>query len=318
MQTPDLKPWLDLTPAEAQRQWRQVIARPVLVEGKRQEKFLPVEVLLCYALFQVINPHSYGKANKNSIPPIVQTLAGFCKRPPLSLTSKMLNLEGTRPNGGRLEPELFLRLHQDFQLFAPLYRIVVDAAWAVGLPIPDVLAEQGGFHELIGQDELGSYELGMLVDEAHEEQQGQETYLSQPETEQITITRARLGQHRFAVRVLRSYDNRCGFCGWQPAGLSRMLVASHIKPWRDSTPRERWDPRNGIAACPIHDVAFDTGLVTVNGGLRIHRSTALTNIVADPGYFRAPVLHPTLMLPEKEPGPDPRYLKWHQEHIYQR
>jgi putative restriction endonuclease len=38
-----------------------------------------------------------------------------------------------------------------------------------------------------------------------------------------------------------------------------MLLAGHIKPWRDSTPIERLDPRNGLAACPAHDVAFDTG-----------------------------------------------------------
>ena len=44
----------------------------------------------------------------------------------------------------------------------------------------------------------------------------------------------------------------------------RLLIASHIKPWRDSTPAERLDARNGIAACPIHDAASDTGLLTVN------------------------------------------------------
>jgi len=49
-----------------------------------------------------------------------------------------------------------------------------------------------------------------------------------------------------------------------------MLLAGHIKPWKDSTPAERLDLRNALAACPAHDVAFDTGLLTVNGGLRIH------------------------------------------------
>ena len=33
----------------------------------------------------------------------------------------------------------------------------------------------------------------------------------------------------------------------------------------DSTSAERLDPRNGLAACPAHDVAFDTGKITVNG-----------------------------------------------------
>ena len=29
-----------------------------------------------------------------------------------------------------------------------------------------------------------------------------------------------------------------------------MLVAGHIKPWKDSTSAERLDLRNGLAACP--------------------------------------------------------------------
>jgi len=62
-----------------------------------------------------------------------------------------------------------------------------------------------------------------------------------------------------------------------------MLLAGHIKPWKDSTPRERLDPSNGLAACPAHDVAFDTGLLTVNGGLRIHLAPTLADAVrADP------------------------------------
>jgi hypothetical protein len=39
-----------------------------------------------------------------------------------------------------------------------------------------------------------------------------------------------------------------------------MLVAGHIKPWKDSTSAERMDLRNSLAACPSHDVAFDAGL----------------------------------------------------------
>ena len=312
---PDLSPWLDLSEIEATRQWLQVQKRAYPPNGKRQEPFLPVEVLLCYALFQVINPHSYGTANKSSIPGDVQLLAAFLKRPPLSLTAKMLNLEGTRPNCGRLEPELFLRLLQDQKLFSGLYGIVMGSARGVGLDIPDVLVGQGGAGELIGQEELGSYEMSKLQKEAagiHIPTSD----LTRQETEQLIITRARLGQHRFATRVLQTYQNRCGFCGWQPAGLSRMLIASHIKPWRDSSPAERLDPRNGIAACPIHDVAFDTGLLTVNGGFKIHSAAPRVDIAADPGYFREPVLKSTLVLPSGQPGPSEQYLRWHHKNTF--
>jgi hypothetical protein len=38
------------------------------------------------------------------------------------------------------------------------------------------------------------------------------------------------------------------FCGLRPSwfGATRMLLAGHIKPWKDSTPAERLDPRNGL------------------------------------------------------------------------
>lgn len=75
----------------------------------------------------------------------------------------------------------------------------------------------------------------------------------------------------FAVNVLSICGKRCVLCGLKPSafGAKRMLVAGHIKPWKDSAPSERLDLRNGLAARPDHDVAFDTGLLTVGAGLQI-------------------------------------------------
>lgn len=99
-----------------------------------------------------------------------------------------------------------------------------------------------------------------------------------------------------------------------------MLLASHIKPWRDSTATERLDPRNGLAACPTHDAAFDAGLLTVNGGLRIHLRPELRAVVERDAPARAafgrPPLYDRLQLPSDAVPPDGRYLAWHREHIY--
>jgi hypothetical protein len=94
------------------------------------------------------------------------------------------------------------------------------------------------------------------------------------------VAAARIGQHRFAQGVLANRDHSCGFCGMRPGReLERrgLLIASHLKPWRDSTGNERVDTRNGIAAYPSHDAAFDGGLLWVNGGYRIHLSHALAD-----------------------------------------
>ena len=97
---------------------------------------------------------------------------------------------------------------------------------------------------------------------------------TEQETERILLAAARVGQHLFAQNVLTNCGQSCVFCGLRPTsfGAKRMLVAGHIKPWKRSTPTERLDTRNGLAACPSHDVAFDTGLLTVDAGLRLHVS----------------------------------------------
>jgi putative restriction endonuclease len=320
----ELAAYLELSEGDARRQWLQVRER---AERKRQEPFLPIEVLLCYALFFVLNPHSYGGSNIDSLPEAVKRLASTLCRTPGSLTSKMLNLDGSRKNSARLEPELFSRLAQAPDHFAALYQTVLKAARDAGLGparVPDVLgAMEAGTVELLGQDELGAGEMGQVLHEHRGElARLEESFqLGEPRTTRLVEQRVRLGQHRFASRVLENYEHRCGFCGFAPRGLRghRLLVASHIKPWAVSTDRERLDVKNGITACPTHDAAFDTGLLTINGGLRIHRAEPLmASMAADEGterYFGERVLHSRLIVPpKKEPGTE--YLRFHQEHVF--
>jgi putative restriction endonuclease len=99
-----------------------------------------------------------------------------------------------------------------------------------------------------------------------------------------------------------------------------MLVAGHIKPWKDSTSAERLDLRNGLAACPSHDVAFDTGLLTVDASLQVHVSGALADAVhADPltrQYYGRPPLCDTILLPDQAQLPGRKYLDWHKANVF--
>lgn len=320
-----LAAYLEITPDDARRQWRQVCARkPAL----RQEDYLPVEVILCYALFWVFDPHSFGGSNTKRLPPEVHALSATFRRSPGSLASKMLNLDGSWKNCARLEPEVFRRLAQEPDRFATLYDIVLVAARAEGLDerqVPDVLsAFLLGAKQLLGQEELGSREMETAIEEQRDDigAMGSAWGMAEQETTRIAEQRIRLGQHRFALAVLRNYGFQCGFCGFAPHHLARhrLLLASHIKPWCEATGRERLDPRNGIAACPVHDSAFDTGLLTVNGGLRIHRAERLeVSLIEDKGterYFGQAVLRERLLVPEGAPGPGARYLAWHKEHVF--
>jgi putative restriction endonuclease len=99
-------------------------------------------------------------------------------------------------------------------------------------------------------------------------------------------------------------------------------VAGHIKPWKDSSPTERLDPRNGLAGCPAHDAAFDKGMITVNGGLRIHLAESLADAVrSDPlarQFYGRPTLREALLLPPGAWLPTRKYLDWHREKIFER
>lgn len=116
--------------------------------------------------------------------------------------------------------------------------------------------EDGGELALLGQEELTL----SVVEEAMSKVIARMTAggnCQERETEQIVLGAVRVGQHVLARAVLSNCANRCVFCGFSPAGFSgkRLLLAGHIKPWKDSTPSERLDPRNDLAACPAHDAA---------------------------------------------------------------
>ena len=136
------------------------------------------------------------------------------------------------------------------------------------------------------------------------------------------LAAARVGQHVFARQVLANCGGRCVFCGLRPAafGAARMLLAGHIKPWKDSTPAGRLDPRDGLAACPAHDVAFDTGMLTVSGGLRIHLARPLADAIqAGPlarQYYGRPPLREGILLPETAQAPAPKYLDWQRQEVF--
>ncbi|WP_345044946.1 HNH endonuclease [Georgenia daeguensis] len=238
----------------------------------------------------------------------------------------MANLDGSRSHGATWDKLAGATLRQDVSRFSVLYRTLLTAARTEGIgqdALPDFLnLENGGELDLLGQEELSISIVEAVLDEQLKTWRKQPNDLSREDTERILLQATRVGQHRFASEVLANCGHRCVFCGFAPPsfGASRMLLASHIKPWRDSSPRERLDKRNGLAACPTHDVAFDTGLLTVNGELRIHRSSRLVRGVADDPvarlYFAQPPLRRTLLLPEGAEQPLQQYLHWHQYRIY--
>jgi len=80
------------------------------------------------------------------------------------------------------------------------------------------------------------------------------------ETEKRIIIQSRIGQGIFRKNLL-NYWNGCSFTGCDKNDL---LIASHIKPWRDSDNKERLDYFNGLLLLPNYDKLFDKGYLTVS------------------------------------------------------
>ena len=320
----DLADYLDLSVGQAREQFRALASRR-LAHGGRQVAFLPAETLLCLAASFLVNHRHFGGTTAHQAPEPVPSLARLFSRPPSSVLAKMANLDGSRSHGARWDALAGAMLRDDPARFSRVYRVLLQAARAEGIGpgrLPDFLGlEYGGELALLGQEELDISVLeAALRDQLSRD--GGDTVQSVLETERIMLAAARVGQHVFAVQVLANCGGQCVFCGFRPAafGARRMLLAGHIKPWKDSTPTERRDPRNGLAACPAHDVAFDTGMLTVNGGLRIHLARPLAQAVQNDQmarqYYGRPPMREVLLLPEGAQAPAVKYLNWHLQKVF--
>ena len=133
-------------------------------------------------------------------------------------------------------------------------------------------------------------------------------------TETTASVRVRRGQQFFRQTVLNSYGIRCCISG---INVPRLLVASHIKPWR-AFPKERLDPRNGLCLSSLHDSAFDAGLITLDEDFSVVLSNRLRR------YFPHAVLEQNFVpfegkqirMPEKLAEPNSDFLRYHRKTIF--
>lgn len=78
-------------------------------------------------------------------------------------------------------------------------------------------------------------------------------------TEKSILVSTRLGQGHFREQLIRYWHGHCAVTGYSE---TQMLVASHIKPWRDANNRERLNPYNGLLLLANIDKAFDLGFIS--------------------------------------------------------
>ena len=81
------------------------------------------------------------------------------------------------------------------------------------------------------------------------------------ETERQALIQARRGQGQFRANV-QQIERACRVTKVE---RPEHLIASHTKPWRDSTNDERLDGENGLLLTPTIDHLFDKGFISFEG-----------------------------------------------------
>jgi putative restriction endonuclease len=85
------------------------------------------------------------------------------------------------------------------------------------------------------------------------------------ETEKQSLIQARRGQGIFRSNV-QQIESQCRIT---KVNRPEHLIASHCKPWRDSTNDERLDGENGLLLTPTIDHLFDKGFISFEGNGRL-------------------------------------------------
>lgn len=80
-------------------------------------------------------------------------------------------------------------------------------------------------------------------------------------TEREQLAKARIGQGLFRARVIEKWG-RGEVCALTGVAIPEMLIASHVRPWRESTNEERLDPLNGLLLVAHADRLFDSHLLS--------------------------------------------------------
>ena len=150
------------------------------------------------------------------------------------------------------------------------------------------------------------------IDDEDVEQQLIETAIKDgtlSDTEILQMRRSRKGQGDFRKAVFELID-RCPVTGVAQKGL---LIASHVKPWRDCINlHERLDGNNGLPLSPHVDRLFDKGFITFG-----ERGELIVSKHLDAAVVRAWGLHELVdaalvhVSPRREV-----YLRYHREHVF--
>ena len=176
-----------------------------------------------------------------------------------------------------IKPQEHLDLYNQFapERYGPMNeqgRVNQQYLFEIPTVLGDYYLNAAGFNEELIKDAV-RYDPSIenLIQEA-------EQVLNDPSlttTERHVLAKARVGQGIYKEQV-RRIEPSCRLTGLTEPNY---LIASHMKPWRESNNTERLDGHNGLLLSPHVDHLFDRGLITFTNSGRVVASTRLNTVV---------------------------------------
>lgn len=135
-------------------------------------------------------------------------------------------------------------------------------------------------------------------------------YVGIPESRDDTKTL----QAFYKDTLFNEFNHSCALCGIE---LPAMLIASHIKPFRDCAHiYEAIDHNNGLLLCRNHDYLFDQGYISFSKDGTILLSQLLQNTIEYENKYvvsKDTTLDSSLLTDERI-----KFLEYHTKHIYKK
>lgn len=231
----------------------------------------------------------WGKINQRN--PVVMDAAKLLKRTAASLGRKMGNL-------GRFDPTLAARGVGGLKNGAKMDKIVweefADHRENLASEYDRIRTQLQG-HELVAADD--------------------DLIKTPPGLEGVRLTKYRKNQSFFRQSVLSAYNGACCITGIND---SRLLVASHIRPWsKCKNGEDRTKTENGLCLSALYDRAFDKGLFTVDRQFKIKLSSTLKDHLTTAAYNQhfAPLDNRQITMPSRG-KPAAEFLNYHNSYVF--
>ncbi|MGC8525123.1 MAG: HNH endonuclease, partial [Acidibrevibacterium sp.] len=125
------------------------------------------------------------------------------------------------------------------------------------------------------------------------------------ETTKKALIDARIGQGEFREELEKRWSQACSLTGCK---IREILRASQIKPWKDSSDKERLDAENGRLLTANLDAAFDRGLISFSDQGEMLVSDQLSE------EQRAELGIPRPMRGKRPTQKQTTYLRFHRKH----